>query len=225
MREQLAAHRANPACAGCHAQMDQLGFALENFDGIGEWRELYPSGARVDASAQLPDGTKFDGPAELRKVLLQHSDEFLTTMTEKMLTYALGRGLEASDAPAVRKIKRDAARTNNRFASIIQGIVTSDTVYNEDVGRGRELGGWRDGDYKVSVATADVHPRHERGSSPAVPRRDAAGAQGAGKRRTPIRGNLLRERVQHDRLDAGHRRRQLRDVANPETDRGVPGTR
>jgi mono/diheme cytochrome c family protein len=125
MREQLAAHRKNPACAGCHAQMDQLGFALENFDGIGEWRDLYASGARVDASAQLPDGTKFNGPAELRKVLLSHSDEFLTTVSEKLLTYALGRGLEASDAPAVRKIKRDAARADNRFASIIQGIVTS----------------------------------------------------------------------------------------------------
>ena len=125
MREQLAAHRANPACAGCHAQMDQLGFALENFDGIGEWRELYPSGARVDASAQLPDGTKFNGPAELKKVLVTHSDEFLTTMTEKLMTYALGRGLEASDAPAVRKIKRDAAKDKNRFASLIHGIVTS----------------------------------------------------------------------------------------------------
>jgi mono/diheme cytochrome c family protein len=125
MREQLAAHRANPACAGCHAQMDQLGFALENFDGIGEWRDIYISGARVDASAQLPDGTKFNGPAELRKVLLSHSDEFLTTITEKLLTYALGRGLEASDAPAVRKIKREAARGEYRFASLIQGIVTS----------------------------------------------------------------------------------------------------
>jgi hypothetical protein len=125
MREQLAAHRKNPACAGCHAQMDQLGFALENFDGIGEWRDLYASGAKVDASAQLPDGTKFNGPAELRKVLRMHSDEFLTTVSEKMLTYALGRGLEASDAPAVRKIKRDAARDNYRFASLIQGIVNS----------------------------------------------------------------------------------------------------
>jgi mono/diheme cytochrome c family protein len=125
MREQMAAHRKNPACAGCHAQMDQLGFALENFDGIGEWRDIYASGARVDASAQLPDGTKFNGPAELRKVLLSHSDEFLTTITEKMLTYALGRGLEASDAPAVRKIKRDAARSENRFAALIQGIVSS----------------------------------------------------------------------------------------------------
>jgi len=125
MREQLAAHRKNPVCAGCHAQMDQLGFALENFDGIGEWREIYPSGAKVDASAELPDGTKFNGPAELRQVLVTHSDEFLTTMTEKLLTYALGRGLEASDASAVRRIKRDAARENHRFASLIEGIVTS----------------------------------------------------------------------------------------------------
>jgi hypothetical protein len=125
MREQLAAHRTNPACAGCHAQMDQLGFALENFDGIGEWRDIYPSGAKVDASAQLPDGTKFDGPAELRKVLRGRSDQFLTTVTEKLLTYALGRGLEAHDAPVVRKIKRDASRENYRFASLIQGIVTS----------------------------------------------------------------------------------------------------
>ncbi len=125
MREQLAAHRANPACAGCHAQMDQLGFALENFDGIGEWRDLYASGARVDASAQLPDGTKFNGPADLRKVLRAHSDEFLTTVAEKLLTYALGRGLEASDAPVVRKIKRDATRENHTFAALVQGIVTS----------------------------------------------------------------------------------------------------
>ena len=125
MREQLAAHRKNPACAGCHAQMDQLGFALENFDGIGEWREIYASGARVDASAELPDGTKFNGPVELRKVLRQYSDQFQTTMIEKLLTYALGRGLEAHDAPAVRSIKRLAARDNYRFESIIQGIATS----------------------------------------------------------------------------------------------------
>ena len=125
MREQMAAHRKNPACAGCHAQMDQLGFALENFDAIGEWRDIYPSGAKVDAAAELPDGTKFNGPAELRKVLVQHSDEFVTTMTEKLMVYALGRGLEAADAPAVRKVKRDAAKENYRFESLIQGIVTS----------------------------------------------------------------------------------------------------
>jgi mono/diheme cytochrome c family protein len=125
MREQIAQHRANPVCASCHAQMDELGFALENFDAIGEWREIDAAGAPIDASAKLPDGTTFTGPAELRKVLLSHSDDFLTTFTEKLLTYALGRGLEAADAPAIRQIKREAARASYRFASLIQGIVTS----------------------------------------------------------------------------------------------------
>jgi len=125
MREQMAQHRANPVCAGCHAQMDQLGFALENFDAIGEWRDSYSSGSPVDASAKLPDGTTFKGPVELRKVLLGHSDEFLTTITEKLLTYAIGRGLEATDTPTVRHVKREAARADYRFASLIQGIVTS----------------------------------------------------------------------------------------------------
>ena len=116
MREQMAQHRANPVCASCHAQMDELGFALENFDAIGEWRDIDAAGSPIDASAKLPDGTAFTGPAELRKVLLNHSDDFLTTLTEKLLTYALGRGLEAADAPAVRRIKREAARANYRFA-------------------------------------------------------------------------------------------------------------
>jgi mono/diheme cytochrome c family protein len=125
MREQMAQHRANPVCASCHAQMDELGFALENFDAIGEWRDIDAAGSPVDASAKLPDGTTFTGPAELRRVLLSHADDFLTTLTEKLLTYALGRGLEAADAPAVRQIKRQAAAANYRFASLIQGIVTS----------------------------------------------------------------------------------------------------
>jgi mono/diheme cytochrome c family protein len=125
MREQLAQHRANPVCSGCHAQMDELGFALENFDAIGEWRATYSSGAPIDAKAELPDGTVFNGPNELRKVLLNHSDEFSTAMTEKLLTYALGRGLEAFDAPAVRQIKREAARADYRFASLVEGVVTS----------------------------------------------------------------------------------------------------
>ena len=125
MREQLAAHRANPVCAACHAQMDQLGFALENFDAIGEWREIYASGLPIDASAELPDGTMFDGPSQLRTLLLSHSEEFLTTVTDRLLTYALGRGLEATDAPAVRQINRAAAREDYRFASLIQGVVAS----------------------------------------------------------------------------------------------------
>src|SRR5206468_1756758 len=99
MREQMSQHRANPVCASCHAQMDELGFALENFDAIGEWREIDAAGSPIDASAKLPDGTALKGPVALRKVLLNHSDEFLTTITEKLLTYALGRGLEAAKAP------------------------------------------------------------------------------------------------------------------------------
>jgi mono/diheme cytochrome c family protein len=125
MREQMAAHRKNPVCAGCHSQMDQLGFALENFDAIGEWRDIYPSGTPVDASGQLPDGSKFNGPIELRKVLREHSDQFVTTVVERLLTYGLGRGLEAYDAPALRAIKRGAAADNYRFASLIQQIVMS----------------------------------------------------------------------------------------------------
>jgi mono/diheme cytochrome c family protein len=125
MREQMAAHRKNPTCAGCHSQMDQLGFALENFDAIGEWRDIYPSGTRVDASGQLPDGARFGGPVELRKLLRERSDQFLTTVTEKLLTYALGRGLDASDAPTVRAVKQGAATDDYRFASLVQQIVVS----------------------------------------------------------------------------------------------------
>jgi len=136
MREQMAQHRANPVCSSCHAQMDELGFALENFDAIGEWRSSDAAGAPIDASAKLPDGTAFTGPAELRKVLLNHSDDFLTTLTEKLLTYALGRGLEAADAPAIRQIKRESARANYRFASLIHGIVTS-TPFQMRMAQGR----------------------------------------------------------------------------------------
>jgi mono/diheme cytochrome c family protein len=125
MREQMAQHRANPGCASCHAQMDELGFALENFDAIGEWRDLDAAGAPIDAAAKLPDGTSFKGPVELRKVLLSHSDDFLTSLTEKLLTYALGRGLEPADAPAVRRVKREAAPAHYSFSALIQGIVTS----------------------------------------------------------------------------------------------------
>ena len=125
MREQMAVHRANPVCAACHAQMDQLGFALENFDAIGEWREIYASGLPIDASAAFPDGTTFDGPNELRALLLSHADDFLTTAVDRLLTYALGRGLEATDMPTVRQIMRDAADEDHRFAALVQGVVES----------------------------------------------------------------------------------------------------
>jgi hypothetical protein len=125
MREQMEAHRANPVCASCHAQMDQLGFALENFDAIGEWRELYPSGLPIDPSARFPDGTTFTGPSELRAVLLSYSEDFLTTVIDRLLTYALGRGLEPTDAPVVRQIKREAESDGHTFVSLVQGIVAS----------------------------------------------------------------------------------------------------
>ena len=119
MRERMRMHQANPVCASCHVRMDPLGFALENFDGLGRWR------TGIDASGMLPDGTKIEGPAGLRRVLLEKKTEFVTTATERLLTYALGRGVEADDMPAVRAIVRDAARRDYRWSSLIMGIVKS----------------------------------------------------------------------------------------------------
>jgi hypothetical protein len=119
MRERMRLHQASPVCSSCHARMDPLGFALENFDGLGRWR------SGVDASGTLPDGTKIDGPVGLRHVLLERKDEFVTTTTERLLTYALGRGVEADDMPAVRTIVRDAASREYRWSSLIMGIVRS----------------------------------------------------------------------------------------------------
>ena len=126
VRQQMEQHRANPQCASCHAQMDPLGFALENFDATGKWRTVSGANATpVDASGALPDGTKFDGPAQLRQLLLSRSQQFLTVVTEKFLTYALGRGLEYYDEPSVRKIMRTAA-PDYRWSSLILNIVKSD---------------------------------------------------------------------------------------------------
>jgi hypothetical protein len=125
VRERMEQHRKNPVCASCHARMDPLGFALENFDAIGRWRDTSEAGTAIDASGTLPDGTNFDGPVEFRQALLNHGDEFATTVTEKLLTYALGRGLESYDAPAVRTIRREAAPSDYRWSSLILGIVKS----------------------------------------------------------------------------------------------------
>jgi cytochrome c5 len=124
VRERLSTHRKNPVCASCHAPMDPLGFALENFDAVGHWRTI-DANAPVDASGVLVDGTKFDGPAELRQALLARREQVVRTVTEKMLTYALGRGLEYYDAPVVRQIVRDAAPRNYSWSSIVLGIVQS----------------------------------------------------------------------------------------------------
>jgi hypothetical protein len=118
IREQMIEHRANPACATCHKVMDPVGFALENFDAVGAWRE-------IDASGELADGTQVNGVVELRQALTRNPELFVGTLTEKLLTYALGRGLDYKDIPAVRKIVRGAAAGNYRFSAIVMGIVRS----------------------------------------------------------------------------------------------------
>ena len=124
LRERLEAHRANPVCAACHERMDPIGFAFENFDAVGRWRET-DNDAPIDASGVLPGGTAFDGLPDLRDVLVTRRDEFVTTVTEKLLTYALGRGIEHYDLPAVRAIVRDAEPGDYRWSAIISGVVRS----------------------------------------------------------------------------------------------------
>ena len=124
-REQMEQHRTNPVCASCHARMDPIGFALENYDAVGRWRAK-DAGSPIDASGVLPDGTKFVGPAELKKALAgPHADEFINTVAEKLLTYALGRGLEYYDKPAVRSITREAAQDQYRMSALVTAIVHS----------------------------------------------------------------------------------------------------
>jgi len=124
MREQMELHRANPACATCHVRMDPLGFSLENFDAIGRWRTA-SDGVPVDASAVFADGTPINGVQGLRKFILSHREDYVTTFTSKLLTYALGRSLDYRDNPAIRKITREAAANDDRWTSIILGIVKS----------------------------------------------------------------------------------------------------
>jgi hypothetical protein len=124
VRERLEEHRKNPPCSTCHKVMDPLGFSLEQFDAIGQWRTK-DLGLPIDATGQLADGTKINGLEDLRKALLAHPERFVGTLTEKLMTYALGRGLEYYDMPVVRGIVRDSAKDNYRFSSVVMGIVKS----------------------------------------------------------------------------------------------------
>jgi len=124
LRQRLEAHRANAACASCHKVMDPIGLSLENFDHVGKWRTEDGKTA-IDATAQLVDGTRLDGPLALRRALLERSDVFATVATEKLLTYAVGRAVRPQDMPAVRRIVRDAARVEHRFSALVLGIVKS----------------------------------------------------------------------------------------------------
>jgi hypothetical protein len=124
MREAMEQHRANPSCASCHARMDPLGFALENYDAIGRWRTR-AANTSIDASGTLPDGSAFTGARGLIDAILRRPDAFATTVTERLLTYAIGRGVEYIDAPAIRSIRREAAAQDYRFSAIVLGIVKS----------------------------------------------------------------------------------------------------
>jgi hypothetical protein len=124
IRERLAAHRENPQCASCHNIMDPVGFALENFDALGRWR-TYEDGEQLDTSGGFPDGSQFSGVDGLEQAILRRSDLFVSTLSEKLLTFALGRGIEPYDAPAIRKIVKDAAKDDFHFSSVILGVVNS----------------------------------------------------------------------------------------------------
>jgi hypothetical protein len=126
-RQKLEAHRANPACAGCHATMDPIGFALENFDAVGAWRDHEQGfgSARIDAGGRLADGTAVDGAVALREAIMRDPDIFASTVVQKLMTYGLGRGLTATDMPVVRGIVREAAASDYRFSTIVLGIAES----------------------------------------------------------------------------------------------------
>jgi hypothetical protein len=124
VRERMEMHRKNPVCAACHVRMDPLGFSLENFDALGKWRTV-SDGEPIDTSASLPDGTQFEGVAGLRKLLLDHRAEFVRTLADKMLAYAIGRSVEYYDLPAIRQVTRSAAPGDYRWSAVIFGIVKS----------------------------------------------------------------------------------------------------
>jgi hypothetical protein len=125
MRQRLSAHRSNPVCANCHRTIDPVGFALENFDAVGRWRDQEGDSGPVDVSGGLPGAGALNGVSGLEEGLLRRPELFAGTLTEKLLTFALGRGVEYYDAPAVRQILRDAGPDNYRFSSLILGIVKS----------------------------------------------------------------------------------------------------
>jgi hypothetical protein len=125
VRERLAQHRENPVCASCHDVLDPIGLALENYDAVGQWRVREPGG-EIDARGQLADGAVVDGVVELREAILRNPEGFASVVTEKLMTYALGRGIEYFDMPAVRAIVSEAEDSDFRFSRLVMGVATSD---------------------------------------------------------------------------------------------------
>ena len=170
LRERLTAHRENPTCASCHLSMDSLGFALEGFDAVGRWRAIDELGDPIDASGILPDGSTFQGFDEFRAALLS-SELFRIALAEKLMTYALGRGIEHYDMPAVRAIVRDAADEDHRFSQFILGVVNSTPFQMRRTALDH---------YQTSLAATHVLERRGRGDRPAAARRDGARVRGRG---------------------------------------------
>jgi hypothetical protein len=127
LREQMTLHRSSPPCAGCHSIMDPIGFALENFDADGSWRTKQggDGGIPIDTKVKLFDGQQVDGPAGLRAALLRYSPQFVQMFVEKLMTYAVGRGMEYTDMPTIRAIARGVAKEDHRFSALVLGVVTS----------------------------------------------------------------------------------------------------
>ena len=243
VREMLEQHRANPACASCHANMDPLGFSLENFDSIGQWRTT-DGESPIDASGVLLDGTKVDGPAALRGALLQQKDQFVKAVTGKLLLYALGRELDYHDAPAIRAIVRAAAADDHRWSSTILAIVKSTPF---QMRRTKQIDDQPKPSREVAKAQRrskmrTTHDRHKKAISRrtvlrgigaavslAAARRDDSGADGiaehAGESRAPPGGRLSPQRRGVRELAADRRRRRFRVLARARAARAVPRSR
>jgi hypothetical protein len=150
VRQKMEEHRSNAVCAACHKMMDPIGFALENYDGVGVWRTK-DNGLPIDSSGKMFDGTKLDGPGSLRRAILNHADAFFGTFTENLLSYATGRVLEPSDMPAVRSIELQATRNNDKFSAFILAVVQSGPF------RMRRAGEAVGTSPKVTESEANVH--------------------------------------------------------------------
>jgi hypothetical protein len=138
IRQIMEQHRANPTCNACHGVMDPLGFALENFDTIGAYRAVDRfTRTKIDTSGKLVDGTPVNGPVDLRNALLSHPEQFVQTLTEKLMIYALGRSIEWYDMPGIRRIVRDAKASNYRFSAIVMGVVNAPAFRSSKVEDGR----------------------------------------------------------------------------------------
>jgi hypothetical protein len=152
MRDAMAAHRNNPACMSCHSQLDPIGFALEQFDAVGRWRG---DDGSVNATSELPDGTRIDGVAGLKAMILANPERFVSSLAERLLMYALGRNIQYYDLPAVRGIVRHAAGRDYTFKALVEGVVTSVPFRQRLVPEARQIRSAQAGEPAAAV-TAEV---------------------------------------------------------------------